>query len=418
MTVLCGGGPSQLIPGKGQNIVFDSGLITEGLGIISAWLLPFALLIDAFNYEALTQCTNDPPAMPSSSDLSPLNAIGGILNPNIGTWLTAVNNLLLNWAWSVYCQCTSAPQPSFTFPPSPANTTIPTTSGGSGPCATGQLTTSPLGPSPSSRDMSPAFPTPQSTYYFSGIAKQAYVLPAATNPIEIDITYTVSGTFAAGETVFCSTFTLTSLGTPSVDGVVGSAVADNFTAPGTKVRKWGTGAGGASWPQPGWFGGYVQSSVSGSAVVVQVQVNVYCTAAPGIAQSCCPPDPAIGTALQVIQATLNQIFQSLPAAFNSFAESTVHSGLTGNGNAATGVAAVALKCELTTIPTSVGVESGDPTEYLDVGFITTSAVEGNYRSHRLEHTPQLFILGALVDAFHWSLQPGVVLKVTELVRGP
>lgn len=57
-------------------------------------------------------------------------------------------------------------------------------------------------------------------------------------------------------------------------------------------------------------------------------------------------------------------------------------------------------------------------EYFDAGFLTTSAAEGAYRSHRIEHTPQLFILGALVDAFHWTLGAGVVARVTELTRGP
>lgn len=102
MTVKCGGGTSAAKPGFDQ-VVVGAGLITAGLGVIAPWLLPVGVLLDAFVYDVATECPTDPPPLPSGADLSLSNVIpGGVLNPNFSTWRTAVQNLLLNWAWEQY----------------------------------------------------------------------------------------------------------------------------------------------------------------------------------------------------------------------------------------------------------------------------------------------------------------------------
>lgn len=148
-------------------------------------------------------------------------------------------------------------------------------------------------------------------------------------------------------------------------------------------------------------------------------VDVYCAdQKPGVQQSpCCPPDP-------VLTARVNQILdmvtliqrQAVPFGYVS---GTSHSGLTGNGSfSVSGL--LGCKVDMTTIPSSYGSAVGTPTEHFDLGFVTFSTPDGYPSSLRLEHQPSFFLparCGAYT-ALAYTLAPGVVATITELLREP
>jgi hypothetical protein len=122
--------------------------------------------------------------------------------------------------------------------------------------------------------------------------------------------------------------------------------------------------------------------------------------------------------LNSILALVQSIYQGLPVPLTSLAEDTVHSALSGSNSFAIGSNTIGLKIELTTIPNRLGRAVENPTFYFDAGWVTSSAAEGNYRSTRIVHTPQLVLLEPLVDTVHYTIPSDVVVKITELTRGP
>jgi hypothetical protein len=147
--------------------------------------------------------------------------------------------------------------------------------------------------------------------------------------------------------------------------------------------------------------------------------DVYCGgAAPGLPQvPCCPPDPVLTARVDQIldMVTLIQR-QSVPF---GYVASTVHAGLTGSG-ALSVSGLLGCKVDMTTIPSSYGQSAGTPAEHFDLGFVTFGSPDGYPSSKRLEHQPTLFLparCGAYTD-LAYSLAPGVVATITELLREP
>ncbi len=150
------------------------------------------------------------------------------------------------------------------------------------------------------------------------------------------------------------------------------------------------------------------------------EIQLYCGGATpfSLSSACCPPDPSIQGLLAQIQAAVNSIYLGLPTKLNSYAESTVHAGLTGSSNFALGAGTIAVRVVITaTAPGTVGEQVGDPTRYFDAGVVTFSTAEGNFQSTRIEHTPQLVVVPLLADTFHYTLG-GTTITVTELTAGP
>lgn len=94
----------QIKPGVvGKNIIAGA-LITEGLTAISPWLLPVAGFVDAFLYDAVAQCSMDPPAWPMWTAADVLAIPGGVLNPGFAALLAKVKQQIMVWLWPQFCQ--------------------------------------------------------------------------------------------------------------------------------------------------------------------------------------------------------------------------------------------------------------------------------------------------------------------------
>lgn len=416
MTVRCGGGASNLIAGTGQQVVFSAALITEGIGLISPWLLPLAGLVDAFVYEALTQCTADPPAMPTTAELNPLNAVGGVLNPNFSAWSSAVNALLLNWAWDQYCQCASGSPTPLVYPTQQTAVTVPSTSQGAPCLRTEWQGTVPLTASPF--DLS----------QFLGLTSLHPTGQIARVVTDSSGSYTVHG-IPAGVTgilatsqyapaPLCTGQYLNGAGVmfyDSTGATIGSnePLSPSFIQPGTRFLTFPAGA--VYW----YFNGSQESTTCGPAnQPMQVVLDFYCGSTPGVAGPCVT-DPLVLQMLNTILSTLNAVYGALPGRLNSYAEGAVHSGLTGNGTITLSGNAIAVKVSITTDLPGGRIDLGSPNYLFDRGYIVAVTNEAPIRGiTRLVYNPQLYVLPQLTEQIGYSLPAGEVISITELTAGP
>ena len=162
------------------------------------------------------------------------------------------------------------------------------------------------------------------------------------------------------------------------------------------------------------------SSAAGEESTVTFTWKFYCSgqAPTGVEAACCPPDPLLEGLLSQILGLVTGIYRSLPVPLTSYSVGATHSALSGSGEIATVASVLALRIVLTTVPSSLGVEAGDPPYRFDVGWLTPSIAATPYAPTRVVYSEQIVLLPVLVDSFHYTLHPGVVATVEELTRGP
>ncbi len=414
MTALCaGGGPSSIKPGVQPNIIFDAGLITEGLGLISPWLIPVALLIDAFVWDALSDCTSDPPAMPTAADLSLTNAIGGIFNPGFGTWLTAVNNLLKNWAWSQWCHCNSGAAPTFTFPPPSVGSSSPPR-GATTACFTGQWSGNVFQATSGVSTVYPflpqLYPTPFDSNHSNGFASDpcnkvtagyyptiemygSAVLPVGTtHSVAMDIgCFDASGAY----------ITTLNFSTPATAGTY--SLRGTFSIPTNTV----------------FLSLDFGQTSGGTQATADVTMAWQCNNVSIGQQSGCCDDSSILASLQYIQQVLNQIYNAIPQPLTSYIDGAAHTGLTGNGTLTLVEAKpLAVRVNITT-DINAGSDSGNPSYLFDRGYIVPVINSAPVRDFvRLTYNPQLYLLPDLTQQVGYTLPTGEVVTITELIAGP
>jgi hypothetical protein len=74
---------------------------------------------------------------------------------------------------------------------------------------------------------------------------------------------------------------------------------------------------------------------------------------------------------------------------------------------------------LTTLPAWIGNAAGVPPTNFDAGFVTVGTAGGWQRSVRLEHNPTLVLpIDGAETLVGYTLRPGAVATITELVREP
>jgi hypothetical protein len=136
----------------------------------------------------------------------------------------------------------------------------------------------------------------------------------------------------------------------------------------------------------------------------------------GTQQPCCPPDPTLMAKLQSILdlVTLTQR-QNAPFAYVSGA---MHGGLTGTGSF--GVQGILGLLANASVPSSSSLIGGTPDVRLPIGRINFATLDGWTDRYELVTDSQLVIppaAGIYTDV-GYSLEPGVTLSLTELLREP
>ncbi len=420
---LCSPGISQPKPTT-PVVAFLTGVALEGaLTLITrnpswATLLTY---VASQTFTTATLCASDPPAVPTITAADVAALLGLPAGYSSGGDPSKFDTLAKIAAWYVFCECSTIATPS---PPSlPAYPTgapvvnptgVPGVTGS--PCWDQSYSFTVFGPAPTYTDYSigqyllPDTPVTVTAPYTGG-STNAYTIPTGATNITITISHSTGSTpgpnsrlywFNSSGTTVTSTslFDYTSTSTdpaPRVVAVIPSGAVSWNIEVGSYY------AGPSTYQTTSWS--------------LSFEVSFFCPGSPtgSVATPCCPPDP-------ILQAKLDQILALLTAlgvpALTSYAESTVHAGLTGSGNFALTASTIAVKVAITaTAPGTVGIETGDPDRYFEAGVITFSTAEGNFQSVPIQHTPQVIAGPLLSDTLHYTLR-GTTVTITELTAGP
>lgn len=420
MTVICGGAASQPIPGYPRNVYVDAAAIEGAIILLGYANVAAALgpLIAGVAYDLATICSTDPPSDPGIT----VSDIGDALNfTNIVASAAAIAKLrqwFLSWYWYKVCECATIATPA---PPTPSNpgsgfglnpglpTGLPAP-----PCWSNTTTATFLNPnnlglfidtqafywndghnSPSGQP-NRFLPTPNP----ASLTFTATAFPSGANPVQSptlqwawgDINGLPITTFTTINPYPGHTFTTTLTPISAARSVILNFSYDSAHTPP-----------GASTPT-----GYIVISGNMQCSGQSPQQNV---------SACCPPDPIVETMLQQILGLATLIQRQL-APF-AYVLGTTHTALSGTG-ALSVQGLLGVKVHPTTLPGNVGVEHGDPdTLWLD-SWINWGNADGFSAREFLRSSPFLSFPSAAgqYSQLGYSLAPGLVVDVTELVREP
>jgi len=400
--VVCSGG-SEIKPG-----VADSLLVTWDYmaSILPPELLPLQPLLPylapLYIASVTDFCADEPPGYP---DLTGLTVAAVLAGGEVGAGLVAAEALaqtFLNLVWYRTCQCITG-----TTPAPPTSPTLPDLPAINPPA----IVTLPNGTGCANYAGGPVVPG------FTGVvgvigsdahAGGTYLrLPAGVTRADINVASQAVGAVHA----------------PAQWRFVTATSADARTlVAGSTVSSGGTFHTSVAVPaaQQDFFLDVVQASgASATTDTFTATIDFYCGGAlPGQPTTpCCPPDPILsGVLAQILRAVT--LIQRQAAPFGYVAGAT-HAGLADNGSL-TISDLLGVKVEVTTLPDSYGRLSGDPIEYFGLGFLTWGTTDGYRTSTPLEHEFQVIFppQAGVYTSLGYSLAPGVVVTVTELVREP
>lgn len=424
MTTACGGGASTARPGFGLSVSVGTGILAAALNNVPTPLaIALAGAIGVLNYELSTYCTTDPPAMPTLTAQDYVDALDVYNVPANLAAIAKFRDFFGNLFWPTFCECTSGTTPA---PP-----TLPAPPSGLPTVNPPQLTTAP-----------PAYPCwNQTQAYTRPVVSATTFVYVGSDLLPTGATQSVTPSETGGPTTAwvipsgISNITFSGIGSGTDPGP--AAEMDWFNSSGSVIRRdllsWSSGGSGTRtitsaeppagatawdvWIDSFWGGtGFPQGSIWD----VSLSVSYFCAGSnPATPLTpCCPPDPSLLNMVQRLIALSESILTSLPTPINSYAEATVHSSLTGNGSFTLADAAIAVKVTLTTIPGYIGEAAGSPNIFFDAGFVSTITVEAPQTTQRILYADQLIGLPILTEQIGYSLAPGVVATITELVRGP
>jgi hypothetical protein len=142
---------------------------------------------------------------------------------------------------------------------------------------------------------------------------------------------------------------------------------------------------------------------------------------PPIPTASCSTIADLCVELNVIERLLRGIatvgVPSTPLGVFSLSEGAIHAGLHDTG-LLTLVSGLAVKFTMTTVPTTIGSEIGDPLIMFEAGWLTPFSSEGPSSSTLITFETQVVWLPPATIQLGYTLHPGIVATVTELGRGP
>lgn len=402
---ICSSGASHAKAGVPPGVVVDQTYMQSILPPEIAWLYPIlpysrSLLIG----DVAAFCAVDPPSFTVPSALEIANFLtGGPLNDYL-TVNDFVDNIVKYYLWYRLCECTSGTTPSpATGPSEPTGAPVinpPTLVTGPlvSPCATWTVSG---GGAAGGADFRPYLNEP---------------LPPGATSVRISQTQhpDSSASNSTNETAF-STSPLSPV----------SYVQRN-TAGSLNTRRGGTPPDVmfkqtvATWPSTDkQFILNDGTSATGGvpADTVTFVLEWFCGTTPGQGCANCPPDPQL-IALLTSMANAITLIQRQAAPFG-YIYGTNHAGLSGTG-AISVSDLIGVAVDVTTLPSSYGQSAGTPVELFDLGFVTLGTSDGYEQSRRIDHDGTLFLPPAagVYTTIGYTLHPGVVVSIRELVREP
>lgn len=395
MTVLCAGGPSQPKPGVVDDVIYAAGF----LGLVQLapgleWLIPFIPLLGNLAYHTPDLCSTDPPGFATFTGADALALAIADPGPAGHTARQKVADTLATVAWHVLCECVTGGTPA--IPAAPPAPVVP------------QMVAA-----------NTSWPCERQTMHLAG-------------GLSTTIAF-MNAFFMAAQELHPTSARFTVVQTPSgsVHPLIDWQLRFNRPTPAptqviVPLGTFGPGTNQVTVPWPATYGTLELDATAHAATtdILDYCVEAFCDMPPGIPvgndqAGCCPPDPAITAQLQLITDMLQEIVGSQTTTTRSYAEGTVHAGLTGSGTISLVDSAIAVKVTITTDNGALRTKAGSPTYLYDRGFIVPIAAEGPIRGvTRLVYNPQVYQLPPPTDAIGYQLGAGITASITELVRGP
>lgn len=423
MTAACGGGPSALRPGSGATVVASAGAITAGLELITPWLLPFAFLIDAFAYDALNSCQTDPPPMPVFNATDIANLVGGVFNPSLSATLSKVHDVLLNYFWATYCECTSGPQPpALGTLPQPPGTVLPPFNATGGVCMTDvqTITYGMLGVGCNSVSNQTNRPT-----LFFGFPdttvppRMPALLPP--NPYAVQLTVDNHGEGTNPLPVGVQLSAIDSQGAPLAmqETVLYQQVlpgrSQTFTWHFVPTTTYYYAAVQVEWFDPVAVGPPCAVPPTNTATFTG---RLLCQSSSTPLQPCCPPDESTSNGINTLVRMVQQLANQINVGFTHLVDATRHAGLSGTGSVHLVASCAACRVEIKNLPVTWPNNPGTPPYLFSAGFITSFVLTAPLRGWRLIYDSQTFPLEPYADQIGYTLAPGLVIDIVEQLASP
>jgi len=361
--------------------------------------------IGALTYDLSTFCPNGPPAMPTFSAAD----IAALLSPiDFGGRTAAAlkfNDFIGNLFWDRLCECPGG------------TTTIGSPS--SYPSGAGQVVNVPQGVL-----VCKEINLPQQNYGTSSVTPYYYGTGTASTTID-DVG------IPAGATQMSVIMTAHSVGASHYSGSgtfqFRNASHTAMTSVSGSVASAGS-PGGAAGPLTGSI------AVPAGAVYLRIQigkdtagtvtdqfsanVKLYCNGLPGqTLASCCAPDPGTQMLLEQILSMVTLVQrQSAPFAYVYGAN---HTALSGDGEI-TVFGLIGVSVDVTTLPSYYGSADGSPVKHFGLGYVQLGTADGYDHSRQVDFDGTLMIppVAGAFTKIGYSLSPGVVVSIRELVREP
>lgn len=406
MTAVCaGGGTSSPKSGQADLVIWGAGSIASMLNNRGRfWASIVAPFLGVMSFNLPTFCAGDPPPIPTISalEVAELLALSGVLASDATK--KKFDDMVRNAVWYLLCQCDAGAQPvAPALPNAPVG--LPDTSrlyNGSGtnlPC----LVTFNNADHSTNLALYKMLDNPDQ----NGDSTLIH-WPTGAKDIRTHASLTLHGANHAStwRTVIRWYGASGQVDTQSgaFHAVDGSVYTDDFATAAVGVI-------------------YASVELSTNAVgtatdLAFVQAEVFCGGPPGSPQvPCCPADQFQTAMMQKILDYVTLLQRQL-APFAHVLGAT-HAALSGQGTLGVN-GLLGVKLELTTIPASYGVEVGSPDFHFDVGWLSVMTPDGLIDERRISAQTTQWMPRLMSDAtvVGYSLSPGVVGTLTELVREP
>lgn len=396
--------------------LYMAGLLPAG----TEWLRPYIPFLQPITINLDDFCALDPPEDP---DLTAADLIALVPPSNFNLVELAafkLTQLLHIFAWYRFCRCSDGTTPDpFTPPSAPAGAPIINPPGQTyvpaGACRVDVVTVNFLGGS-ESQAYGPVCTTSSCTAFVAPTgATSVRVTVAIDNPDNNEVRADVFGLSA-------NPYTAVTTNPVQIGRNAHLGAYANFLDGFSDTNVWT-----AAWTQP-YFACHVSHTGGASpprpTFSATFTLEWFCPLDPTPCISC-PPDPYLLGRLDSIMAALLdtrvqvELIQRQAAPFG-YIPGDVHAGVTGNGEIAVS-GLIGMAVEITTdVGAAGGADDGTPDYLYGRGWFNWGSADGYTERRRL--TSELSVsfppTAGVYTTFAYSLPPGLVVTLTELVREP
>jgi hypothetical protein len=379
------------------------------------WASLLAATIGVKTIDVATSCGTDPPGFPAAFTLDEILTIQNhdFFSPDYASALAKLNQIADQVMWYVLCECktgTTPTQPTFPPPPAGSSTVAPigNTPGSrlctsvTIPVSTGSRPESSQGAVDVSLALLPSTVGPGTLRTDpAGFQTRMYAAPAQL-PTAMRITLDL----AAGTNVAVQLWT-------NAGGVIGTNGALVVAQSPTTITHKDSGIVAISGFTE-WSITTNNSSFAPGSPVGTICVETYGNAA-NSSTACCPPNSVSSDIQDQLLALMKLIQKQLvPVAYTI---GTPHTGLSGSGQIGLAGQVKGVTVTVTSSSSAQGIEIGNPSTLFEIGWINWATADFFTSREFITASPMFSSPrdASLFTHIGYSLKPGVVIEITELL---